>query len=149
MGAVEEVAAHAGSINYQEIVAAWSPEERAEREKKLLRKIDWRLLPILVCSSHEVPQKSSALLCSRSVRSAYRSNITDSPIDQIVMYLNNYVDRNALPYARVQGIEEDLGLTGMVSPSTYCLLPTWCPLASTTSFPHSRLFLHSVDSIPI
>lgn len=48
MGALEEVTANAGNINYMEIVAAWSPEERAEREKKLLRRIDWRLLPILV-----------------------------------------------------------------------------------------------------
>lgn len=30
------------------IVAAWSPDERAEREKKFVRKIDYRLLPILV-----------------------------------------------------------------------------------------------------
>lgn len=42
---------------------------------------------------------------------------------QIVMYLNNYVDRNALPYARVQGIEEDLGLTGMVRLSPSPLAP--------------------------
>lgn len=34
---------------------------------------------------------------------------------KIVMYLNNYIDRNALPYARIQGMEEDLGLTGIVS----------------------------------
>lgn len=30
------------------IVAAWPPDERAEREKKFVRKIDYRLLPILV-----------------------------------------------------------------------------------------------------
>lgn len=29
-------------------IAAWSPEERAEKEKKFLRRIDKRLLPILV-----------------------------------------------------------------------------------------------------
>jgi hypothetical protein len=49
MGAIEEVQVNAGDIDYRAIVAAWSPEERAEREKKLLRKVDWRLLPILVC----------------------------------------------------------------------------------------------------
>jgi len=27
-------------------VTAWSPEERAEKEKKLMRKIDLRLMPI-------------------------------------------------------------------------------------------------------
>ena len=41
------------------------------------------------------------------------------------MYLNNYVDRNALPYARVQGIEEDLGLTGVVRLKKSPLLGTW------------------------
>jgi hypothetical protein len=30
------------------LVRAWSPEERAEKEKKFLRRIDLRLLPILV-----------------------------------------------------------------------------------------------------
>lgn len=34
--------------NYTTIVASWPPEERAARETKLLRKIDLRLLPILV-----------------------------------------------------------------------------------------------------
>jgi hypothetical protein len=34
--------------DYRAIVAAWTPEERAEKEKKFLRKIDTRLLPILV-----------------------------------------------------------------------------------------------------
>lgn len=36
-------------IDYSAIVASWSPEERKEREKKFLRKIDARLIPILVC----------------------------------------------------------------------------------------------------
>lgn len=30
------------------LVQAWSPEERAERERKFVRRIDLRLLPILV-----------------------------------------------------------------------------------------------------
>ncbi|CAG9947365.1 unnamed protein product [Clonostachys rosea f. rosea IK726] len=59
------------------LVRAWSPEERAEKEKKFLRRIDLRLLPILA-----------------------------------VMYVLNYIDRNAVPHARVQGLEEDLGLVG-------------------------------------
>ncbi|ETS83455.1 hypothetical protein PFICI_05331 [Pestalotiopsis fici W106-1] len=46
-------------------------------EKKLVRKIDWRLMPVLV-----------------------------------VMIVLNYLDRQALPNARVQGIEDDLGLAG-------------------------------------
>ncbi|KAF7560949.1 hypothetical protein G7046_g3207 [Stylonectria norvegica] len=66
------------TIDYAAIVAAWSPEERAEREKKFLRKIDFRLLPIL-----------------------------------IVMYIMNYIDRNAVPQARVQGLEADIGLKGV------------------------------------
>lgn len=35
-------------VDYAAIVASWSPEERKEREKKFLRKIDARLIPILV-----------------------------------------------------------------------------------------------------
>ncbi|KAK3067820.1 hypothetical protein LTS18_000928, partial [Coniosporium uncinatum] len=33
---------------WQRIIATWSPEERQAREKKLLRKVDFRLLPILI-----------------------------------------------------------------------------------------------------
>lgn len=36
------------AVDYAAIVASWSPEERREKEKKFLRKIDLRLLPILV-----------------------------------------------------------------------------------------------------
>ncbi|ETS74505.1 hypothetical protein PFICI_14371 [Pestalotiopsis fici W106-1] len=64
--------------SYSEIVASWSPEERAAREKKLIRKIDLRLLPIL-----------------------------------ILMYIMNYIDRNALPQAKVQGLVADIGLVGV------------------------------------
>lgn len=39
-------------------IAAWSPEERKRKEKALVRHIDRRLLPMLVCI---------ALLCSRIV----------------------------------------------------------------------------------
>lgn len=41
-------AARAADIDYAAIVNSWTPEERAEKEKKFLRKIDARLLPILV-----------------------------------------------------------------------------------------------------
>ncbi|KAJ0124475.1 hypothetical protein J7T55_005813 [Diaporthe amygdali] len=66
------------TLDYQTIVASWSPEERAAREKTLKRKIDLRLLPILS-----------------------------------LMYILNYIDRNALPQAKVQGISEDIGLAGI------------------------------------
>ncbi|RMY67731.1 hypothetical protein D0863_07603 [Hortaea werneckii] len=59
-------------------IAAWSPEERRQQEKKLVRKIDARLLTIL-----------------------------------FIMYILNYVDRNALPQARVQGLEDDIDLQGV------------------------------------
>ncbi|KAL2114004.1 hypothetical protein VUR80DRAFT_1300 [Thermomyces stellatus] len=65
------------SADYIALVRSWSPEERAEREKRFVRKIDVRLLPILM-----------------------------------VMYVMNYIDRNAVPHARVQGLEDDLGMTG-------------------------------------
>ena len=42
------VPAGASTQDYLALVNAWSPEERIEREKKLMRKIDFRLLPILV-----------------------------------------------------------------------------------------------------
>ncbi|KIW01978.1 uncharacterized protein PV09_06813 [Verruconis gallopava] len=61
-----------------EKIAAWSPVEREEKERKLIRKIDLRLLPIL-----------------------------------IVMYIMNYIDRNALPQARIQGLVKDIGLKGV------------------------------------
>ncbi|KAK6196675.1 hypothetical protein LQW54_011290 [Pestalotiopsis sp. IQ-011] len=51
--------------------------EYQELEKKLVRKIDWRLMPVLV-----------------------------------VMIVLNYLDRQALPNARIQGINDDLGLVG-------------------------------------
>ncbi|KAM0665566.1 hypothetical protein MY8738_003498 [Beauveria namnaoensis] len=52
-------------------------EAYAALERKLLRKVDFRLMPVLIC-----------------------------------MIVLNYLDRNALPNARVQGIEAHLGLTG-------------------------------------
>ncbi|KAL3447232.1 major facilitator superfamily domain-containing protein [Aspergillus insuetus] len=64
-------------VAYASVVNSWTSEERAERERKFVRKIDVRLLPILM-----------------------------------VMYVMNYIDRNALPQARVQGLEEDLNLSG-------------------------------------
>ncbi|KAJ6783314.1 hypothetical protein PWT90_02549 [Aphanocladium album] len=54
-----------------------TPEAYAAMEKKLLRKIDYRLMPVLIC-----------------------------------MIVLNYLDRNALPNARVQGIEKHLEMTG-------------------------------------
>lgn len=39
------------TLDYQTIVASWSPEERAARERVLKRKIDLRLLPILVSNA--------------------------------------------------------------------------------------------------
>ncbi|KAH8078006.1 putative nicotinamide mononucleotide permease [Filobasidium floriforme] len=59
------------------IVAALSEEEYSLAEKKLVRKIDLRLLPTL-----------------------------------FILLVLNYLDRNALASARVQGLETDLGLVG-------------------------------------
>ncbi|KAH8888524.1 major facilitator superfamily transporter [Thozetella sp. PMI_491] len=66
------------SVNYAAIVAAWTPEERKEKERNFVRKIDFRLLPIL-----------------------------------IVMYIMNYIDRNAVPQAKIQGLNTDIGLQGV------------------------------------
>ncbi|TVY47161.1 putative transporter [Lachnellula occidentalis] len=56
---------------------AMEPTEYAAKEKRLVRKIDLRLMPCL-----------------------------------IFMIVLNYLDRNALANARVQGIEKSLGLHG-------------------------------------
>ncbi|GAA6004505.1 hypothetical protein JCM10207_000757 [Rhodosporidiobolus poonsookiae] len=60
-----------------DLVAALSPEEYKVAERKLLRKIDFTLLPTL-----------------------------------FILLILNYLDRNALASARVQGIEADLGMHG-------------------------------------
>ncbi|KAL3486535.1 major facilitator superfamily domain-containing protein [Aspergillus germanicus] len=78
MGSAEQAGLQAPEeVAYASVVNSWSPAERAERERKFVRKIDVRLLPILM-----------------------------------VMYVMNYIDRNALPQARVQGLEKDLNLSG-------------------------------------
>lgn len=62
MTAVEEIAPASARIDYAAIVTAWSPEERAEKEKKFVRKIDYRLLPILVspiCSDADLEIKAN------------------------------------------------------------------------------------------
>ncbi|KAI5449816.1 hypothetical protein NCC49_004028 [Naganishia albida] len=59
------------------VVAALSEEDFKSEEKKLVRKIDTRLLPTL-----------------------------------FILLVLNYLDRNALASARVQGLEKDLGLVG-------------------------------------
>ena len=47
-------------------VAAWSPEERAAKEKKFVRKIDLRLLPILVRISDSRSAQPLFLIIIRS-----------------------------------------------------------------------------------
>ncbi|RSH95731.1 hypothetical protein EHS25_000823 [Saitozyma podzolica] len=58
-------------------IRSLTPEEFDQHQKKLLRKIDLRLLPTL-----------------------------------FILLILNYLDRNALASARVQGIEKDLGMKG-------------------------------------
>jgi len=86
----------APAFNQQEWVeriAAWSPEERAEKEKRFVRRIDKHLLPILVSQLQSAMTRLTVPL-------------------QIFVYILNYIDRNALPAARVQGLDTDLELTG-------------------------------------
>ncbi|KAH8195099.1 hypothetical protein TruAng_010739 [Truncatella angustata] len=75
-----EVANHASHAAFSDRNASPSllpsdVNEYQALERKLVRKVDWRLMPVLV-----------------------------------VMIVLNYLDRQALPNARVQGIEKDLGL---------------------------------------
>ncbi|KUJ22567.1 major facilitator superfamily transporter [Mollisia scopiformis] len=65
------------SVEDFDALDSMNPVEYAKKEKKLVRKIDIRLMPCL-----------------------------------ILMIILNYLDRNALANARVQGIEKDLGLEG-------------------------------------
>ena len=74
------------------------------KEKKLLRKIDLRLLPILVSR-----QPLSDLLPFN----VFLVLIPNAWSHQIIMYIMNYIDRNAVPQARVQGLEKDLNLKGV------------------------------------
>ncbi|KAI7780053.1 hypothetical protein LA080_000066 [Diaporthe eres] len=89
------------TLDYQTIVVLWSPEERAAREKTLNRKIDLRLLPILVSDAPPSEQYHPAAV-----------NVLLLAPEQSLMYILNYIDRNALPQAKVQGISEDIGLAG-------------------------------------
>ena len=59
-----------------QFVQQLSPEGRAELERRLVRKIDLRLLPMIV-----------------------------------LMYIMNYLDRNNIASARVQGLQDDLRLS--------------------------------------
>lgn len=56
---------------------AGAAEKTSPEEKRLVKKIDWIMLPVLW-----------------------------------VMYWFNYLDRNAITVARLDGMEEELGLTG-------------------------------------
>lgn len=70
-----------------ELLRLMSPEDFAIEERKLLRKIDFTLLPTL-----------------------------------FILLILNYLDRNALASARVQGIEKSLGLVGTQFNSAISLL---------------------------
>lgn len=80
---------------WMQTVGSWSPEERATKEKALVKHIDRRLLPMLVSTS---PKKVHDLIANNG--------------HKIGMYVLNYIDRNALPYAHVQTLDADLGLKG-------------------------------------
>lgn len=45
---VHEAADSMSTPNWPSIIASWTPEERREKERKFIRRIDLRLLPILV-----------------------------------------------------------------------------------------------------
>ncbi len=55
MAVIERADADGPVPNYAEIVASWSPEERIIKERKFVRKIDFRLLPILVSNLGPFP----------------------------------------------------------------------------------------------
>jgi len=114
---VEDTTVDVGVADHQtwvQRVVAWSPEERAEKEKKLMRKIDLRLMPILVrCYLMPLVSIDVVFLASLANSQSTSFIIISLTAFQIIMYIMNYIDRNALPQARLQGLEKDLGMKGV------------------------------------
>lgn len=94
---------------YQQFAAA-SQDWRDDFEKKLMRKVDFRLVPLLIVGLPHAPpccsSNGGAYACGRLV-SAYKANHLLQ-----IMYLNNFINRAALGQARLSTLEEDLGMTG-------------------------------------
>lgn len=109
----------AAENHYYQQFAAATPEWRAAFEKKLMRKVDLRLVPLLIVSAsfhHRLRPATFKRRCRppfawrRSIlaRSLVYMQLTSLQI----MYLNNFIDRAALGQARLSTLEEDLGMTG-------------------------------------
>lgn len=93
------------------LVDSWSPEERAAKEKRFVRRIDFRLLPILVCCTRlQNVIKAKLTIIAHHVYYELHSKIPCFKGRPNCLHLQ---DRNALPQARVQGLEEDTGLVGV------------------------------------
>ncbi|KAI5199021.1 MFS transporter [Aureobasidium subglaciale] len=94
-----------------ELVRNMSPEERARAEKALVRKIDFRLMPMLVlmyilnyCTYDQSPNLLGQFF-----------NFLQSPLSRLwrpsLTIFSPLVDRNNIASARLAGLETDLALT--------------------------------------
>ncbi|CAI7611508.1 unnamed protein product [Penicillium pancosmium] len=83
---------------WKQLVESWSPDERVTKEKRFVCRIDFHLLPILL-----IMYNMDYIVWFR---------ITYDELPTVLTYLFHQ-DRNALPQARVQGLEDDIGLVGM------------------------------------
>lgn len=77
------------------------PAEYAAVEKRLVRRIDLRLLPVLI-----------VMIVLKYVRDPIRPFSPFEVWANCGTFYHSYLDRNALPNARLQHIEADLGLVG-------------------------------------
>lgn len=104
-----------GTEKHASAAADYTGAERKSdpEEIALVRKIDWRLM---VHSPPPTPPYTLALLACQCQRTKKNEKANSQPGKQptlMVMYFLNYVDRNAIAQARLNNLEEDLGMTGV------------------------------------
>ena len=70
-----------------------------DKKKKMIRKIDFRLVPVLAVSQNEDPNSTSD------------HSLTDTR--RQLLYLMAHIDRANIGNAKIEGMVEDLGMTGI------------------------------------
>jgi serine kinase of HPr protein (carbohydrate metabolism regulator) len=69
-----------------------------DKKKKMIRKIDFRLVPVLAVSRNEAPNSTSHSLADTRCQ---------------LLYLMAHIDRANIGNAKIEGMVEDLGMTGI------------------------------------
>ena len=75
-----------------------------DKKKKMIRKIDFRLVPVLAVSRNEAPKTVSPL---------HRVTILLIHRRQQLLYLMAHIDRANIGNAKIEGMVEDLGMSGI------------------------------------